>query len=68
MDVIQKSIDRKRKVVATICDADKRNTILMFLGEEDTQYLSPTLEDFENNEEADKNEIIKNNDAQLQES
>ena len=65
---MDEAVSHQQKLVTIMCNADRRNTLLRFLGEEDMQYLSPTLADFENNEEADKNEIIKNNDAQLQES
>jgi len=61
-------MDKTIRLGTLMCNADRRTTLLRFLGENVMQYLSPTLEDFENNEEADKNEIIKNNDAQLQES
>jgi len=47
MDTIQTLIEQKQKVIIVMCDADKRDNVLRFLGEVDMQYLNPTLDDFE---------------------
>lgn len=47
MDTIQTLIEEKQKVIIAMCDADKRGNVLRFIGEDDMQYLSPTLDDFE---------------------
>jgi hypothetical protein len=47
MDVTQKLIKEKQHLMAVICDADRRNTMLWFWSEDDMQFLSPTIEDFE---------------------
>lgn len=41
MDHIQKM------TIDLMCDADKRDNMLRFLGEDDMQLLSPTIEDFQ---------------------
>lgn len=38
--------ERCSRVVTTICDADKRNMMLALLGENNMQFLSPTMGDF----------------------
>lgn len=47
MDTIQTLIEQKQKVIIVMCDADKRENVLRFVGDVDMQYLSPTLDDFE---------------------
>lgn len=61
---MDEALSHQQKLVALMCNADRRTTLLRFLGEDDMQYLSPTLEDFENNaEEADKYANSKSNQA-----
>jgi hypothetical protein len=57
MDVIQKLIEEKQRLMAVMCDADKRNIMLWFWGEDDMQFLSPTIEDFEKYFEEQSKEV-----------
>jgi hypothetical protein len=57
MDFIQKLIEEKQRLMAVMCDADKRNNMLLFWSEDDMQFLSPTIEDFEKYFEEESKEV-----------
>ena len=57
MGITQKLIEEKQRLMAVMCDADKRNTLLLFWNEDDMQFLSPTIEDFEKYFEEESKEV-----------
>jgi hypothetical protein len=57
MGVTQKLIEERQRLMAVMCDADKRNIMLLFWSEDDMQFLSPTIEDFEKYFEEESKEV-----------